>query len=207
MNTVVGLTPSIKNDLFDDGDEREPEALPSFSLAGGLYLREANIGTDLEPLTRDYIGAGSRVQIVGNDGANIFAKDYPWPGILDLWLSKGCDVDYLLLNPSRYALSVLGKVAGSHLENDDGTLAVFQVKGDCSPTKDVADYLRQWERFHFAVFENPKQLWIESCHEPGRTSASDCYYFNPEEAEKSPLLEVYKSRFEYVVENCCDQVV
>ena len=184
-----------------DAEEMEPEALPTFSLAGGELISKANIATDLEPRTKAYVQKGSRAYIVGNDGINVSTDNYPWVNLLRQWLEKGCDISYLLQNPEDKTLEKLRSLVQGK-DTKRGRLQVFRIDGDAKKDSSTEEYLKQWETFHFAVFENPKQLWIETCHEPGKTWAHDCYYFSPKTAEQTPLLEVYKSRFDHVIENC-----
>ena len=176
----------------------EPDTLPFASLhqEGVVSFPVANIATTLDPNVE--IHPDSKAFIVGNDGPNLTAKDYPWIGILGKWLHTGCDINYLLLEPSEKTLDVFRPLLKA---NNPGKLSVYGIDRNAASTEAVA-MIKQWKTFHFAVFENPRQLWVESDHKPQDTEARDCYFFPKEVAKTAGLVDVLKSKFEYILKTC-----
>jgi hypothetical protein len=72
------------------------------------------------------------------------------------------------------------------------------LKASALTDSDAAPLTRQWRTFHFAVFENEPQLWVEMNQPPGQTEAQDCYYFAPDKATGLPLHATCLRRFNWM---------
>lgn len=182
-----------------EDEDSELESLPVFSLRqpGVVPIPTANIATDLKE--RVEIQRGSRAFIVGYDGPNLSADNYPWIEMLEEWLKKGCEITYLLIKPTERATNALLSLVPSEAA---GKLSVYTVSEPSKDSGSAAEFINQWRTFHFGIFEEPRQLWVEGCHEPGVTVAKDCFFFPKGVADKPGLLDVLKSRFEFVIKTC-----
>ncbi|MEI8341632.1 MAG: hypothetical protein WCH43_08880 [Verrucomicrobiota bacterium] len=183
-------------------DGRELPVLPKAFFCFGEQIGKANIATDLGPRASEYIddaarrGIHGRLDVVGFDGPNIAKLDYPWVSeYLEPWISKGLHIRYLLIKPSDGAKTRLTDLI-ERTKNDEGTLEVHIL--DTSKAREMSgcDFAEDWERFHFAVFNDPPQLWIENDHPPGETFAEGCVYFSPEKAKDEPLHTLLQSQFD-----------
>jgi hypothetical protein len=188
---------AILNILDKKGAEQDALPFASLHQAGVQPFPTANIATDLEPIVK--VHSGSKAFIVGYDGANLSAPDYPWVRILKEWLDAGCDVTYLLLNPSPKSLEALAPLS---ITKTSGRLCVYGIDKSKAGSPRTLEMINQWRAFHFAIFEDPRQLWVECDHQPGDTKARDCYFFPEDVAKKPGLPDILKSKFEYVVRTC-----
>ena len=174
---------------------------------GVKYFDVARIATELGAEASRFITEHSRVLIVGYDGPNLSRDDHSyWQDFLTKWLAMGCSVEYLLLGAkempdSLFALQMAAVRVMS--KGRKGSLVAHQVDPKKAQDREAVHFCERWRTFHFAVFENPRQLWIEGCHRPGYIEAEDCLYFSPEAAEKLAMLDLLKKQFERFVKNYC----
>lgn len=162
---------------------------------GRQFFDDAGIVTRLEPQVK--LTANSVVRIVGYDGPS-FTPDYIWLKTLRQWIDEaGCEVRYLLLAPSECALDGIEQLRGSLLHPE--RLHVYSIdrnKALDGPTEQLLD---EWKTFHFAIIENPDQLWVETNHPVGQKNAKDCFYAPPERAIHSASFVLYRVQFDYIV--------
>jgi hypothetical protein len=190
-------------------NSESPEAYSFSALSlpvGAEFLPRANIATDLLPRVKDYMRKDSSVDLIGNDGPNLNVPgnpEYPWFDALVEWAKQGCTIRYLLLDPSPGAQEALARIKSIVGE---GRFNAFKLKKDEKIKGEWADIVKDWERFHFVLFNNPKQLWVETDHQRGDPSASGCYFLPPPLVEKAGIYEVLKSRFDYVVNRFAEPV-
>jgi len=189
---------AVRNAIRHTGGEEEVLLDIHFQQEGVTQFPTARIATDLVPRVNAARGKRkSRILILGNDGPNIAKHDYPWLKDLKNWIQEGCDVSYLLLNPSPAAIKRL-KAEFAGCCNAKTGIQIYTIdRANVLP--EDAKRLKQWETFHFVVFENPSQLWVEGYHASGKTVALDCAYFSPEAAGKSSLPDVLASQFRYMI--------
>lgn len=196
MKTIDIIEGFLNSESTEASSFSELAALP----VGAEFLQTANIATDLVPRAEPHIRDGcTTLDVVGNDGPNLSAVEYPWLEDLKRWVGRGCVVRYLLLNPSKTALKALAQIK-SDIEAADtsGKLNVFvrnkKISGEWE------DIIAEWETFHFAIFDHLKQLWVETNHRREETFATGCYYLPPQLAEGAGIYEVLRARFNRVVE-------
>ena len=186
--------------------ERAVRISPSLLLPkeGVDYLKEAHIAENLLPRVKDRIQDDSKIRIVGGCGANLAEDDYPWYSALEGWLDRGCEIDYLMVAPDGPEVS---KLLADLTERGGGRFRGFGLRGSEQLAEDDRETAEQWRTFHFCVFENPSQLWVETNHPEGSTDAYGCYFFPPEQADKLPEFRVYRAQFDDMVKRCADPVV
>jgi len=139
---------------------------------------EAQIATTLNPLVVDHVNERSSIVILGNDGPNVSEPDYPWKVYLKEWLEAGSEISYLMFDPSEATKIILKELS----DDFPGMFRAYKILGD------------RFDRYrtcqHFALFQNPKMLWIEGEHLPETTTASDCSFFPEGVAERSMDYQV-----------------
>ena len=164
---------------------------------GVKYIRKAEIATAAPLQKNKNIKAESKIHIVGNDGANLKSVYPHWLPLLQSWLTVGCEIRYLLLEMEDSIFQALHRLRKDNLGS--GKLRVYTINNDRPLPKEVRDLVQRWRTFHFAIFENPRQLWIEMNHQPQKTHADNCYFIPTKLAEKPGILDVYKSQFDFVI--------
>lgn len=190
----------IINEISNSND-RMASKLPVLSLnqRGVKYCDHAGIASDLTRLADKNVRRGTRIFVTGNDGPNLDGKKYAgWIKTLRLWLERGAEINYLLLDPNP---SILGHLRRS-LSEKGWKIRIYSVKKSLRVPSEMRQMLKDWRTTHFAVFENPPQFWLESRHKPSEVHAEDCYFFPRKIAEKSSLPKEYKERFELVLHQC-----
>jgi len=188
--------------------EREPEFESEmlldilFDEKGVVRKEKATIAHNLRDFVEG-INPSSLALIVGNDGVNARTPDYPWLELLGQWMDNGCQIEYLLVAANDLTISLLTGLNRSHPK---GSLKVCMPDWTRALPKDTEVWLREWRTFHFIVFENPKQLWIECCHRPGELQAERCAFFPEAAAKSTALFDVFRARFKYVTKTGCKEV-
>ena len=165
----------------------------------------ANIATDLGPKLNQALKKGSRLCVIGYDGATLAKSGYVWREKLAHWLKKGCSVDYFLHTPRREAIDALGDLK-RRLPAGSGRLRVFRPKRDKLISPKLNAEVSEFRTFHFAVSEKPSTLWIEANHQTSEPKAFDCYFFPEKAAVETGLAESYQRRFDELVGNACVSV-
>ena len=169
----------------------------NFDHPGVIEFPVAHIAADFVPLADAHIQAGSRVSVVGFDGASLSMENDRWNGDIIRWVSQGAQVQYLLLRPGKPALELLGR-AQHMLAGCPGSLELVTIDPGPKPGTSDARLLDRWKTFHFVAFDDPKQLWVERFHEAGN-KAQCCAYFPPGAAERSPLWSMLSLQFRHIV--------
>ena len=191
----------IINEISKSRD-RMASRLPVLSLSqpGVEHIETAGIAKDLAKKADKNVHKGTRIFVTGNDGPNLDAEKYQkWLETLRVWLDRGAEINYFLLNPSPKAIKHLVHfITGKQ----DWKLRVYSVKKSSHVPAATKRLLQDWKTTHFAVFENPPQFWLESRHAPEKTHAEDCYFFPREVAEKSSLPREYREQFDFVIHQC-----
>jgi hypothetical protein len=177
----------------------EAEPLPLAEVRRGFtqHFEKATIAHNLREVADPHVKAGSILSVVGNDLPNVSSEAYPWASkYLPEWLERGAEVRYFAIQPSAQALAKLFELTrrfGAKFQ-----VRVLKVTAQGDPT--ASRLAAQWRTFHFAVFENAPQLWVEMNHPAGQTEALDCYYFAPDKAKDMPLFETCRRRFNWMFE-------
>lgn len=162
----------------------------------GIHHKVATIATTLRQDAESSVSERTILRVVGNDLPNVADPLYTWSkNCLPDWLQRGVEVRYFALNPSEQAVQNLA------LLSENGNLKAKRLAGIEKLDETAKRCSAQWKTFHFAVFENSPQLWVEMSHRPDQKTASDCYYFGPEHAEKLFLYEDCKSDFDHMFDN------
>lgn len=189
----------------------EPEPLPIIEVrrafakdpANSQHFDEAKIATNLGPAADEYVHAGSLVSVVGYDLPNVTAQDYPWLDRLRTWLGRGARVRYVAQKVSAEALLKLQSLAAEFPGQFEVRALRAGEEAECQSHKLV----EQWKTFHFVVFENEPQLWVEMYHPEGQCEARECYYFAPSRARQMPLYETCRERFNFMFKQHGEVVV
>ena len=200
METIDILRTFLEQDSPETHCFSELAALPT----GAEYIPLANIATHLVPRAEKNFQDKPTMDVVGNDGPGLSTPGYPWPDDLKRWLAeRNCTTRYLLLNPAPESLNSLKKLKK---QKGGERLSVFVLKKGIELNGEWADIIKQWETYHFAIFDNPRQMWIETKHEPRTTDARGCYFLSPELSHESGVYDVLRERFEYVVNHYTDSL-
>jgi hypothetical protein len=187
---------------ISNSHDKMASTLPVLSLnqPGVEHCDHAGIANELFKKADRDVKNGTKIFVTGNDGPNLDGAIYKaWLETLRLWLDRGAEVTYFLLDPSPKALKSLFRLTA---EKQEWKLRVYSLKKSLRIPAQTRQMLKEWRTTHFAVFENPAQFWLESRHEPQNTHAEDCYFFPRKVAEKSSLPQEYKQRFELVLHQC-----
>jgi len=99
-----------------------------------------------------------------------------WLGMLESWLEQGADVNLYYQAPDKNSLTRLNtliQAQGSALSVRDFSRTAEYVPGGVAAIEVL-------QTFHFSLFENPNQLWIEQQHLPGAKRTFDCEYLPKE---------------------------
>lgn len=119
-----------------------------------------------------------------------------------MWLDKirqmGRDaefVEYALIEPSDSAWKNLKAIESE----SNGKIKLYRI-----PTPDqiltgnlrARQVVRECEVSHFALIDEPKQIWIEGFHPKEYTEAQAVEYVPPNEAENDPRYLSLKHKFE-----------
>lgn len=172
-------------------------------------MEQANIATDLGPMLDKVLHAGSRLCVVGYDGASTTKEGYVWGEKISSWLGIGCDVDYLLSSPTPKpevveAFSMIARRGAKQATKKAGRLRLFQAKPELPSL--LKSQLAAWTTFHFAVSDEPVTLWIETNHPTSEPLAYDCFFFPEKAAKESGLGEVYLGQFNRAMGQACVEI-
>jgi hypothetical protein len=119
------------------------------------------------------VGRGTEVDVVGLS-LGYLAADVRMQRLLGDWLRRGASIRYLvqeaggLITGQRDIEAVRALAAGAR----GGSLRLFVLREE-ERESDLAGDARE---FHFAVFRNPDQLWLEAEHREGELVAHTCEY-------------------------------
>ena len=164
----------------------------AFRLGECAHYETATIAHNLRERADAHVQRDTVLSVVGNDLPNVAAEDYPWcTQYLPEWLHRGARLRYYALNPSGKALAGLRRLHADFPEQVEVRVPTAEAAAD----DQAAQFLRLWQTYHFAVFENVPQLWVETHHPVGEREAKDCYYFPPAHAMEQPLYDLCKLQF------------
>lgn len=164
----------------------------------------ANIATVLGPKLDKVLADGSRLCVIGYDGAALAKKGYPWRRKISKWLMWGCSVDYFMYEPGPGVVKALSQIT-KHIPSDAGRLRIFRPKKKNLSPKQQSQ-IEELKTFHFAVSENPLTLWIEANHQTSEPRALDCYFFPENAATETGLGQQYLSRFNKLIRDVSVEV-
>jgi hypothetical protein len=180
--------------------EPEPIYPDAFRWLDVERLKRARIASNLAPRARRHLGEKTRCYVVGYDCPNLTKRGYTeWEKFLVAACQAGCKISYYLGKTSEPAMQRFHRIA-TESQARRGQIKVYV--RDREGSRIAESYANQWKTFHFVIFENPRQLWIETNHPQGKTEAYNCYYLPPAKAKNEPLLDLFKSRFQMVVQEC-----
>ena len=155
------------------------------------FYPEAGIASVMIPLVSAHRTKDSTVYIVGSDGE--YACGNPqWPNGLESWLAEGNRVSYLLIDPTEAAIKIFRRIQDQYPDHFRFTAA------NSSSVRDkprVSELIHKYETFHFALFDNPPQMWIEGSHPRKSPVAYNCEYLPPKEAATDPRFYRFKDNF------------
>lgn len=193
-NQIQGILEAVRQDDDDSQILFNPQIT-------GKDMKEfpvANIASDLVPEAAPFVeaslkeGRHPRIRVVGFDGAYFEKPNNHWFSTLAKWTENGLDLTYLftgsVCNEAITALQSLAKT---------GHVTVYKVR---QPQPQFQKRLARWENFHFVLFDEPKQLWIEGEHLPEAKTATDCEYYSPAAVEKDiSLFQSFSNRYDEVI--------
>jgi hypothetical protein len=197
--------PAQLTPLFLKGDwEAEPLPFAEARHRYTAHFRRATIAHNLRAVADPFVGGSTTLAVVGNDLPNVADNGYPWATeFLPQWIDRGLTVRYMALAPSDQALVSLRLLS----ERFGEKFQVRRVRADLQRDALAANLAQQWKTFHFAVFENEPQLWLEMNHPAGQIVAEDCYYFDPSTARDFPLHASCLRRFNFMFDGFGEPVV
>ncbi len=129
------------------------------------------------------VRSGTEIDIL--DHSLRWISERSWEAQLLKWLRRGARVRYLVHVTDEEGEAVVRRLAAGA---GSGEISLFVIKDkDDKDDKDekrpsaggqagASDVVRDTEDFHFVVFRDPDQLWLEGVHTPGEASARDCEY-------------------------------
>jgi len=156
-----------------------------------LFHSKAGAASVMVPLVSKYRTKETEIKIIGADGEYAYNKP-SWLETIDLWMNEGNTISYLLINPSQNALSVFKKLKDKYPKRF--YLDTVRTDKDLKDEK-ANELVRKYEKFHFALFENPRQMWIEGYHPRGVDIAYDCEYVPPRKAFTDQRFDRFTSNF------------
>lgn len=166
---------------------------------------KASVATVLIPLVRGHIKEGTTIRIVGNDGENLCNESYClWRNAIVDWMKKfNCKIEYIFVNPNDQTVQSVKNII-TEMKQTKSSEVFYPYKIDSEKIKNNKEYLEIVEMiktFHFVVFDNPKQIWLESYHEEGSLTAYDCEYIPPALASNDIRFNILKEKFESIKKN------
>jgi len=162
----------------------------------GRYWRRALIADTMPPLVNKYITNESRIDIVGSDLFYLMSRPNLETRIRE-WLTKGCCIRYLISKPHDGGIEII-----VNLQKDfpDHFQAKEILADQSSPNVniDILNIINALKTFHFVVFSNPSQIWIEDFHPANTAEAYDCEYVPPKLANIDSRYGEYLSTFDKI---------
>jgi len=204
--------PPTENNFFREildgiSDEVPISVDPDLTLQreGVFNVAKAYIAETLAPNVDKHLGEHSSARIVGYDAGYLQKDGETWFGTLARWLDRGCDIEYLLINP-HIEPGVKSKLE-SLAAGRKGRFVVRTVTD--TPPVDPRDkaVIEKWRTYHFCLFANPRQLWVEKNHPIGEYNAYDCSYVPPNVAEELADYRILNSQFSRLYSKYGVQVV
>ena len=145
------------------------------------FYDEANIATDLVPNVEDHIeyafqqGQKPRIQAIGGDGKYFAKPGNMWSSSLADWGKRGAAIDYLfMLKPCETAVEFLSDLS------KDAKVRTFEYQPERNAGESqLENHMSLWKTFHYVLFHNPEQLWLEADHPADSLQAYGCQYLSP----------------------------
>jgi len=125
--------------------------------------------TPLDLAEEARVEQGTEIKVLEYDLSprGLIFKAHDWQKVLNAWLEKGAKIDLFVqaLNGSnlRYTIDLIKK--HQRLNVYDISKVSLGVDWGKRKRENLIDVFRD---FHFTLFYNPKQLWIEREHLPGK---------------------------------------
>lgn len=168
--------------VLDQVEAERPITLDPFvtfdrTSEGAVKFETANIVDDLTPRVEEHLTDSSRIRIIGNDAAYFSKEGNRWYHVLARWKARGCDITYFVMNPG--SREVREKLVSLQDAKGQGCFRAFSMGKIDEESKD-AEVAKRWETFHFCLFEDPAQMWVELHHASGEHIAKDCFYYPPD---------------------------
>ena len=126
------------------------------------------------------VESGTEIRVLEYDLSprGLIFRSYDWQKVLNEWLEKGAQVDLfaqtLQGNDLRQTINLMKKHPG--LDVYDISRVTIGIDWE-SNRENLIDGFKD---FHFTLFYNPRQLWIERRHQPGKGYMRDCEYYGRE---------------------------
>lgn len=191
----------------------------SFLPDSAVWVDKANISSHIDVLVHpgieDSLKAKHSVEIkvIGFDLPNLTRPDYErWRDLLAKWISGGVDVAYIALEQREKVAESLE--ANRHLFDqlikapDSGKFRVYSPKRKGEIDDDTLRVIRalakEHQSSHFLLAidrddTNGSQMWIEGDHQPGSTTATDCYLVK--HADGNPIFIQNRDNFDFLVDS------
>jgi len=167
-----------------------------------IEIKAATIADDMLPLVSPLVKSGGSIVVIGNDGCYIHSKNGDaMVGGFETWLSSGCRVAYVLLDPNREALSRLANLVRQYPEEFElfvGTLYDENGNVDESGSKSskrFVDLKARYGNFHPTLIWLPQEkkgMWLEGFHPRGSVFAYKVRYYSPNAMNSDSFLEFEK---------------
>jgi len=123
----------------------------------------------------------------------LFNRKFPcadWTEMVRTWLKKGARIDFYF---QRMHLLAGQNLRQLQQENPDkvsfynmlGIPDGVIINANEKPIKSKT-FLNKFKTFHFTLFQNPNQLWLEGTHLPRARFMYDCELFRPKDYDAMP---------------------
>ena len=119
---------------------------------------------------------------------------HDWPHMVEKWLQTEASVD--LYCQSIHPIVLSNHSALTNLQHYPH-FTLYQIDSNRAHPH-ITRLLKDLETFHFTLFENPNQVWLESYHAPGNSAMQDCEFVPSKHYEKDPRMQEYKSVVEEI---------
>lgn len=154
----------------------------------------AMVAHTMPRLAKPNLTKDSSVSIVGTDVPGLFNRWYPWKKILERWSHfDKIPVRYLLIKPNARTIEKMMEL----LNKNGANFSVRTIPSNyTTEDDDLKSLIDESEEHHFAIFQNPKQLWIEGSHKRNDIYAFNCEFVSPSKAKDDPRGRLYERAFE-----------
>lgn len=119
-----------------------------------------------------------------------------WTEMASTWLKKGAHIDFYFQRMNPLASQNLWTLQHENPDSvgfynivgiPDGTI----LDGNGKPTKSKT-FLKEVRTFHFTLFQNPNQVWLEGNHRPKSRIMNDCELIRPEDYSIDERVREYE---------------
>lgn len=148
-----------------------------------VKLPAATVARDMAPRISPLMKVGTKISIIGYDGSYAkYDNGKYWVDALNSWLKSGAAVNYILLNPDKFALTTLGSIQKKFPKQMHIKIVEFN---RTKKTKQAAALIKSFETFHPTLIQGPnfRAMWIEHFHPIGGRVAFNVEYVSPNDAK------------------------